>query len=46
MIPFVLLAMVRLGRPHVRRAKGGIDNIQPLSGKEIRARSSRNNFLI
>ena len=25
------------GRLHVRRAKGGIDNVHPLSGKEIRA---------
>ncbi len=25
------------GRLHVRRAKGGIDNAHPLSGKEIRA---------
>jgi integrase len=27
----------RTGRLHVRRAKGGIDNVHPLSGKEIRA---------
>jgi integrase len=25
------------GRLHVRRAKGGIDNVHPLSGREIRA---------
>ncbi len=25
------------GRLHVRRAKGGIDNVHPLGGKEIRA---------
>jgi integrase len=25
------------GRLHVRRAKGGIDNVHPLSGSEIRA---------
>ena len=25
------------GRLHVRRAKGGIDNVHPLSGKELRA---------